>query len=392
MVLTLFVGLFLILILAELVKGLSANGTPPVLQKLPGQLHLAYFMWSSIQVLRGLFVAGLIACVVSAPLGVQFIMMGAAIPLGLIWGGVYWFFAKVWTGRVKFPPITSTVFVGRDENTVPSHINVIGIDHGGERKAYPTNMVTFHHQIVDTIGDLPLWVTYCGLCRSGRVYDRNVDGMALDFTLVGAISFNATFEDHQTGTWWRQETGEAAKGKLKGRVLEDVGFEQMTLENWLQKYPEGKVLQYDQKFARPYTFIAKLHNFEATKPAWHMQDTPDLIVGVEIAGTAKAYDWKQLQSAGVVIDTVGEASIVLTTDPARTSASVYSRAVDGRILAFTATEQGMTDTETGSTWNWFGICLDGPMKGKTLTLVQSYQQYVRSWIQFHPETTFYEFG
>ena len=82
MVLTLFVGLFLILILAELVKGLSANGTPPVLQKLPGQLHLAYFMWSSIKVLRGLFVAGLIACVVSAPLGVQFIMMGAAIPLG----------------------------------------------------------------------------------------------------------------------------------------------------------------------------------------------------------------------------------------------------------------------------------------------------------------------
>ena len=55
MVLTLFVGLFLILILAELVKGLSANGTPPVLQKLPGQLHLAYFMWSSIQVLRGAF-------------------------------------------------------------------------------------------------------------------------------------------------------------------------------------------------------------------------------------------------------------------------------------------------------------------------------------------------
>ena len=128
MVLTLFVGLFLILILAELVKGLSANGTPPVLQKLPGQLHLAHFMWSRIQVLRGLFVAGLIACVVSAPLGVQFIMMGAAIPLGLIWGGVYWFFTKVWTGRVKFPPITSTVFVGRDENTVPSHINVIGID------------------------------------------------------------------------------------------------------------------------------------------------------------------------------------------------------------------------------------------------------------------------
>ena len=100
-------------------------------------------------------------------------------------------------------------------------------------------MITFHHQIVDRgQADLPVCVTYCGLCRSERVYDINVDGQTLDFTLVGAISFNATFEDNQTGTWWRQETGEAAKGKLAGRVLEDVPAEQMTLGNWLKKYPE----------------------------------------------------------------------------------------------------------------------------------------------------------
>ena len=392
MFLAVFFVLFLAAIISDLVKGLSANGTPPILQKFPGQLHVAYFMWSSIRVLRILFGVALIACVVLAPLGAKFIMVGAAVPLGLMWWGVYWFFNKVWSGRVKFPAITSKVFASRDENTVPAHINVIGIDQGGARKAYPTNMVTFHHQIVDSIGDLPIWVTYCGLCRSGRVYDLNVDGMSLDFTLVGAISFNATFEDNQTGTWWRQETGEAAKGKLKGRVLEDVGFEQMTLENWLQKYPDGKVLQYDQKFVRPYTFIAKLHNFEATKPAWHMQETPDLIVGVEIAGVAKGYDWEQLKSAGLVVDEVGDTPLVLATDLARTSASAYSRQVEERILDFTATEQGMTDTETGSTWDWFGTCLDGPLKGKTLTSVQSYQQYVRAWIQFHPNTTFYDFG
>ena len=35
---------------------------------------------------------------------------------------------------------------------------------------------------------------------------------------------------------------------------------------------------------------------------------------------------------------------------------------------------------------------DGPLKGKTLTSVQSYQQYVRAWIQFHPNTTFHDFG
>ena len=46
--------------------------------------------------------------------------------------------------------------------------------------------------------------------------------------LVGAITFNAILRDDITGTWWRQETGEAAKGALKGHVLDDMPFEQMS--------------------------------------------------------------------------------------------------------------------------------------------------------------------
>ena len=101
MFLAVFFVLFLAAIISDLVKGLSANGTPPILQKLPGQLHVAYFMWSSIRVLRILFGVALIACVVLAPLGAKFIMVGAAVPLGQMWWGVYWVFNKVWSGRVK---------------------------------------------------------------------------------------------------------------------------------------------------------------------------------------------------------------------------------------------------------------------------------------------------
>ena len=48
MSISLFFITFIVLILAELIKGLSANGTPPVLQKYPWQLDLAHFMWSYI--------------------------------------------------------------------------------------------------------------------------------------------------------------------------------------------------------------------------------------------------------------------------------------------------------------------------------------------------------
>ena len=42
---TLFLIALSLLVLLELTKGLSANGTPPVLQKFSWQLDLAYLMW-----------------------------------------------------------------------------------------------------------------------------------------------------------------------------------------------------------------------------------------------------------------------------------------------------------------------------------------------------------
>jgi len=46
--LTLFFSVCAAIILAEIIKGLSANGTPPVLQSFSWQMDLAYFMWSHI--------------------------------------------------------------------------------------------------------------------------------------------------------------------------------------------------------------------------------------------------------------------------------------------------------------------------------------------------------
>ena len=391
MLLAIFYSVLVGLVLAELIKGLSTNGTPPILQKLPGQMHVAHFLWSNILLIRVVLILIAVAIVFLASGMARWIMVGSAVPLGLAWFGVFWFFTKVWNGRVKFPKLANKVFARVEDNALAPDVQVIGIDHGGMQKAYAVNMVTFHHQIVDRIGDLPIWVTYCGLCRSGRVYDINVDGQPLDFDLVGAIEFNATFEDKQTGTWWRQETGEAAKGKLAGRILEDVAFEQMSLSNWLQKHPDSLILQYDPQFTRRYTFIQKLQRFEATKPAWHMQETPSLVLGIDQDGEARGYDWEQLKAHGTVNDDLGSLALVITTDADGSSAAVYSRAIDGQVLDFTDDANGMTDAQTGSHWDFFGTCVRGDMKGKTLTQLQSYQQSVRSWITFHPDTSFFDF-
>ena len=385
----LFVAAFLLLILVELIKGLSANGTPPILQKYPWQMDLAYMMWTNIVRLRLVLFAALAAIFVFA--GAPLAMILWTIPLGLIWGGIYWVFNRFWVGKYKFLPISQKTFLKADRNKIDPDLQVIGIDHGGVQKAFPVNMLFYHHQITDEIAGQPIWVTYCGLCRSGRVYDIAVDGRPLDFSLVGAITFNAVFRDNQTGSWWRQETGEAAKGPLQGRALEDIPFEQMSLANWLGKHPNSDILQYDQTFVGKYTFLGKLLNYEASLPGWHRQETPPLIIGIEIGDTARAYDWGELQKRRLVQDDLGGVPLLILSDENGSSAFAYDRTVDGQTLDFELADGSLRDTGTGSNWDDFGRCTDGPLKGKSLRQVQSYQQFLRAWVSFHDNTTFYQF-
>ena len=388
---TLFFSIFAALILSELVKGLSANGTPPVLQSFSWQMDLAYFMWSNIVKFRVILLVAL--GVVAFQLQIQNItsfVMGLALCMAL-WGGIYWLFNKYWIGKYKFLPITQKVFANAKENQLDLSLPVIGVDLNGEQKAYPANLLFYHHQLSDTVGGKPILATYCGMCRSGRVYDIDWPEGMPEFQLVGAVSFNAVLRDSITQSWWRQETGEAAKGVRKGSQLEDIYFEQMSLGNWLEKHPKSLVLQYDPLFAGKYNFFAKLLNYEAALPGWHLQKTPPLIVGVEIDGQATAYDLGQLQKHKLVNDELAGTPLLAVSDDDNSSAFVYSRALDGQTLSFVQKDDKLIDNETGSEWNHLGRCIKGKLKGKSLAQQQSYQQFVRAWIIFHPHTNFYEF-
>ena len=386
-----FFIIFIGAVLTELVKGLSANGTPPVLQRFSWQMNLAHFMWSGILTFRILSGAALVGVLIAMPAEDRMSVVPGAIVLGALWGFIYWVFNRYWVGRFKFLPITQKRFETAAGNEVGMKEQILGISHGGEQKAFPVNMLYYHHQIADEVGGHPIWPTYCGLCNSGRIYDRLVDGKPLEFTLVGAVNFNATFRDHTTGTWWRQEVGDAIKGPMKGRVLEDLPFEQMSLESWLAKYPDSLVLQYDPTFRKQYAIRTALLNYEVSLPGWHMQASPPLVVGVEVGDVARAYDWNQLVKHRLVEDEAGGMPLLAVTDETGDSAFVYERRLDGKALSFELTKDGIKDSETGSSWDCFGRCKKGKLKGKALTQLQSYKQYVRAWVTFHPDASFYDF-
>jgi hypothetical protein len=49
------------------------------------------------------------------------------------------------------------------------------------------------------------------------------------------------------------------------------------------------------------------------------------------------------------------------------------------------------DTETGSTWNFIGKALDGPLAGKQLTRVVAFDHFWFAWRAFFPQTEIFSF-
>ena len=156
---TLFFSIFAALILSELVKGLSANGTPPILQSFSWQMDLAYFMWSNIVKFRVILLValGVVALQLDPQNSASFVM-GLVLCMAL-WGGIYWLFNKYWIGKYKFLPITQKVFANAKENQLDLSLPVIGVDLNGEQKAYPANLLFYHHQLSDRVGGKPILAT-----------------------------------------------------------------------------------------------------------------------------------------------------------------------------------------------------------------------------------------
>ena len=111
---------------------------------------------------------------------------------------------------------TTSYWRAVDKNIVEPGRLVVGVDFGGEARAYPVRFIGYHHQVRDTVDGIPILVSFCTVCRTGRVFSPTIDGKAESFRLVGMDHFNAMFEDKTTGSWWRQATGEAVAGPQEG--------------------------------------------------------------------------------------------------------------------------------------------------------------------------------
>ncbi|HMC98625.1 MAG TPA: DUF3179 domain-containing (seleno)protein, partial [Ferruginibacter sp.] len=170
----------------------------------------------------------------------------------LLYGVVFYFFNFKFLADKMFYQPNNKILATVRENKVDSSKLIVGVTINGESKAYPLEIIGYHHQVQDTVGGEPVMVSYCSVCRTGRVFSPVVNGQYQHFRLVGMDHFNAMFEDVDTKSWWRQATGEAIAGKLKGQHLKELPSEQMRLGAWIRLHPDTRIMQPDPDFAKQY--------------------------------------------------------------------------------------------------------------------------------------------
>jgi hypothetical protein len=305
--------------------------------------------------------------------------------------GLFYFTDVAYKAERMFEEPQTVTFARPKESKVPDSLLVIGVVHEGVAKAYPVNYLGYHHKVQDQIGTLPVLVTYCTMCRTGRVFSPVVNGSPQTFRLVGARHYNAVIEDRATKTWWYQATGEGAVGPLKGHQLNEVPYEQGTLQSWLAKYPNSLILQPDPHYQDGYDVLKRYDRLQPLdKDSTLQADTlirKSWVVGITVGKEARAYDWKKLVEAKVVHDQLGGLPIVVAVENDSLSFHAFVRKVNGKSLHFERTQHGLRDQETGSEWNWQGVCVKGPLAANALPRVQAHQEYWHSWQRFHTPTS-----
>jgi hypothetical protein len=352
-------------------------------------IGIAYFLNNNIIWLRILALA-----LVLPPL-IYFLRKGRSwlkvllAALVLFYGAVFYLFNFRFLADKMFYQPKEKLFAGFGADTTNRDKLVIGIALSGEAKAYPIEIIGYHHQVKDTVGGQPLLVTYCTVCRTGRVYSPVLQGRYTSFRLVGMDHFNAMFEDSGTKSWWQQATGIAIAGPLKGARLKEIPSEQMRLGDWLALHPASLTLQPDPHFKARYD---SLRGYDEGVIAGSLEKrdsgswkSKSWVIGVSLRGESKAYDWNRLVRERIILDTIGQTHLLLTLEPG--NKTFYMLAVpDSLGWQLDAGTHLLKDDNTHSSWRLDGECIAGPLKGQKLVRLQAYQEFWHSWMTFHPGT------
>ena len=342
-------------------------------------IDIAYFLHKWRWVFRGLFAAMIFLGLFRSQWKRKWLLIFPVVILVLV---IYMANFVMAADHMFYQP-KKVSLVSAAENKVDANRLVIGVTNNGEAKAYPIQFLGYHHQVQDTVGGKPMIITYCTVCRTGRVYEPVVNGKPEKFRLVGMDHFNAMFEDETTKSWWRQVNGEAITGKLKGQHLPEVYSSQTSLSDWLHLNPNSLIMQADENFISSYDSTFK---FETGASKSKLTGTDSLswkdkswVIGVKAGKEKKAYDWNQLKKERLIHDKIAATPVLIVLSKNEKSFFALERPAENVLFRL-----------NGDTLllNNYKLRIDGKGIDTMLSLrpLPASQEFWHSWRTFNPGT------
>ena len=238
----------------------------------------------------------------------------------------FWIFSLFNANSNLFIALNEDQIVKQKDLVYPGDTAVVGfVNENGNAVCYPVyEMVMPRHLLNDIFFEKPLFISFCAACRSTMIYNPVVDGQRLSFEVLGVHRRNMIIRDLQTGTVWQQGTGEAMYGKLKGKRLEFYPYQQSTLNDWMNQYPNTFIAKESDKVRK--SFVPKEKLMKVLKKVTNKFIAPgktdlaglaprEKVWGLELNGHSKAYPVSELMQITEISDSLGGVEIQIQYDP-----------------------------------------------------------------------------
>ena len=301
-------------------------------------------------------------------------------------------------------PRFSDSYDGADDDAV------IAVTVADPPRAYPVRYLQFHEIVNDDIdgedASDPIAVTWCPLCGSGIVYDRTHGGRTLEFGVSGKLADDdLVMYDRETGSEWKQSTGECIAGAFEGESLAVRPAAVLSAREFRESYPDGIVLdppggeseaasdddepapiEYAESPYEEYAvgegFGLAAHRGAADTREWDGPadlDPKAVVLGVEFDGDAVGFVFPRVRAAGgVARATVGGRDVVAFA----TDDGIHAYADPGH--EFESTDGGVVGD--GTVWDpTTGAAADG----RRLDRLPARRLYAFTWLDDHGPDAFH---
>ena len=324
-------------------------------------------------------------------------------------------------GRDAIPAISGPLYWTLDEASAvyTDNVPLVQVNLNGDVRGFPLEILTWHEIVNDTIGGVPVVVTFCPLCNTAIAFESQIGEEVLKFGVSGLLrNSDLVMYDRKTESLWQQSSGRAIVGTMVGARLKYVPASVVTVGQLRAAYPDALVMSRDTGWYRaygqnpyqgydnperggPYSFFFDRDSIDERLPP------AERVVSIEgPSGAAIAYAWSRLEQEMVLHDSFDGIDLVVFWTPGALSildsgimrdarevgtTAVFESTLNGQALTFSvnpADEAGQTfvDEQTGTVWDIFGRGIEGELAGSQLARVIHSDHFWFAWQAFHPDT------